>query len=138
MNFPVFCEPGSPTMRPADLGFDLNPEHSLLGLDMSGDDAAGEHSTKTAPVLTEDALRTLGPSVFPQRASYGRVVEQHVEGMLRKPDLPGMYINTNAPFSALVCGVQVRKSILYVTGRLNIIDRVLARAIRRPFFLRGA
>jgi hypothetical protein len=109
MPFPVFHEPTSPKLGPTELKLesDANPEHSLLGPDAEAPAHGGEHATKTAPVFTEDVLRALGPDVFPQRGFYGRVVEQRADGLPLKPIHPGMYINTNAPFSALVCGVQV-------------------------------
>jgi hypothetical protein len=67
-----------------------------------------DHAVVTAPVITGDALNTLGPHSFPQTALYGRVISQHGEGLSRKSADGRIFVNTNAPFSALVCGVQVR------------------------------
>ena len=61
--------------------------------------------------LTEDAFNDAGMEVFPQRACYGRIIEQDVPGFPLRPDGQKLYVNTNAPFSAVVCGVQV--SLLY-------------------------
>lgn len=93
-------------VSPGDLYDD--PEFQLLGqdpLEIQSTDTT--HAFRTAPIVTGDAFRALGASVFPQRAVYGRVVSQQAPGFAVCPDLPITYINTNAPFSALVCGVQV-------------------------------
>ncbi len=88
----------------------FDPEQELLGADGSlenDSDSAANHSLRTAPVFTGDAFNVLGPNILPQRALYGHLISQHV------PNFPGqgksrkVYINTNSPFSALVCGVQV-------------------------------
>jgi hypothetical protein len=94
----------------AVLQLQASEELSLLGDDpASGLDLSDtDHSLRTAPILTGDALRAVGCGVFPQRASYGRIISQHVEGFASATQSPSLYINTNAPFSALVCGVQVR------------------------------
>jgi hypothetical protein len=113
----------------------LNPEHSLLGDGSPGDGFPGDvghHALKTAPIFTEDVLHAVGPAVFPQRAFYGRVVSQHVDGLPGKTGLPGVYVNTNAPFSALVCGVQVSTFVLFVYMVFNDTGRVPAKAILRP------
>ncbi|THG98001.1 hypothetical protein EW026_g4117 [Hermanssonia centrifuga] len=85
----------------------LDPELDLLGNDFEGDDEGGtQHALRTAPVFTGDAFDLLGPGIMPQRALYGRVISQHAPHFPTKPLSPKIYINTNAPFSALVCGVQ--------------------------------
>ncbi|EKM56166.1 uncharacterized protein PHACADRAFT_145298 [Phanerochaete carnosa HHB-10118-sp] len=81
------------------------PEYALLSGDRPKDDATG-HAFRTAPVFTGDALDALGPAVLPQRAVYGRVVSQRADGFPSSPVSPVLYINTNAPFSGLVCGLQ--------------------------------
>ncbi|KAI0736127.1 hypothetical protein C8Q72DRAFT_872639 [Fomitopsis betulina] len=53
-----------------------------------------DHELQTAPVMTRGAYKTAGGrAILPQRGLLGSVVER-------------LYLNTNAPFSALVCGVQ--------------------------------
>lgn len=84
-----------------------DPELDLLGDDIEDDTSAYAHAYKTAPVFTGDALRILGSTVLPQRALYGRVIAQNSPDFPVRPATPKLYINTNAPFSALVCGVQV-------------------------------
>ena len=87
----------------------LDPELDLLGNDVleGGEDSAAKHAFKTAPVFTGDALDLLGSSVLPQRALYGRLVSQNALNLEDNPVSPKLFVNTNAPFSALVCGVQV-------------------------------
>ena len=85
-----------------------DPELELLGGDAPEDESTGSaHAFRTAPIFTGDALDTLGSNVLPQRALYGRVLAQTASGFPAHPYNNKLYINTNAPFSALVCGVQV-------------------------------
>lgn len=67
-----------------------------------------DHSTRTAPVFTEDAYNALGPNVFPEKAVYGRLISQKLDASANVSQFiyPCVYVNTNAPFSAVVCGVQ--------------------------------
>lgn len=97
-----------------DLHYD--PEFDLLGQDpLDIDESSGAaHAFRTAPVITGDAFHALGSDVFPQRALYGRIISQQVPGFAVRPHSPKIYINTNAPFSALVCGVQVYYVPCYV------------------------
>jgi hypothetical protein len=88
---------------------DIDPELTLLGVDSNGDgfDITGEanHAHKTAPIITGDVFDALGSTAFPQRGVYGRILEASTGVQVKSPKL---YINTNAPFSGIVCGVQVR------------------------------
>jgi hypothetical protein len=90
----------------------MTAEDELLALDeVTGNNAqAADHSIRTAPIFTRDALDVVGEGVLPQRALYARVLGQHSPGFPTNLMDPKLYINTNAPFSALVCGVQVRLS----------------------------
>lgn len=88
-------------------------ETDLLGPDPSDEDSVTstsrqDHAVITAPVLTGDALSIVGRDAFPQTALYGRILEQHGDGLPLRASDSRLYVNTNAPFSALVCGVQVR------------------------------
>jgi hypothetical protein len=105
----------------SDANVEFKAEHeslsSLTQADLLGPDPSTDvdtvhiskhdHAIVTAPVLTGDALASLGDDVFPQTALYGRIIAQN------GPDLPScandtrLFINTNSPFRALVCGVQV-------------------------------
>ena len=101
----------------------FDPEVDLLGQDPSLSEegsAAGDHTRKTAPVFTGEALQILGPSVIPQRALYGRLISQHSSNLPEKPTIPKVYINTNAPFSAVICGVQVSSK---ETTSLRVLGR---------------
>ena len=85
-----------------------DPELDLLGDEPLEDESAGSmHAFRTAPIFTGDAFAVLGSSILPQRALYGRVIAQRAPSFPVKLTTPKLYINTNAPFSALVCGVQV-------------------------------
>lgn len=97
----------------------LDEEVDLLGDDdldetrSNNFSGASGHNLRTAPVLTGDALRLLGSHMFPQRATYGRLISQHRNDVPpSKPAAREIFINTNAPFSAVVCGVQVFSSLL--------------------------
>ena len=87
----------------------LDPELDLLGDTQVSDanDSAVHHAVKTAPAFTADAFETLGPRALPQRALYGRLISQHSPEHPEQATSPKLYINTNTPFSALICGVQV-------------------------------
>jgi hypothetical protein len=107
---PVEAVPEPIAAMPVVLPRLLTAEDDLLGLEeATGDDGfAADHSVRTAPIFTRDALDLVGEAVLPQRALYGRVLGQHAPGFPTHLHDPKLYINTNAPFSALVCGVQVR------------------------------
>lgn len=133
----------APTMSPF-----YDPEDALLELpSSSAADEADTHALRTAPIVTSDALFHLGQGVIPQRAVYGRLVAQHAPGFPTqcRADRKGkggagkVYVNTNAPFSALVCGVQVRVSSNKLERRLMhvvVAQRAQARATQRPSSLR--
>lgn len=94
-----------------------NPELSLLHPEDPSSSSssssllgqASDHSLRTAPILSGDAASLLGPDLIPQRAVYGRILRQVIDGDEQgAPVQPQVYINSNAPFSAVVCGLQVR------------------------------
>lgn len=86
-----------------------DPELELLDPSLLDDSTSSmpDHTLRMAPVLTGDALHLLGTGFIPQRALYGCVISQRGDGFQARPTNPKIYINTNTPFSALVCGVQV-------------------------------
>lgn len=97
----------SRSLSPALQGH-TDPEMDLLGDDVSdSDDPARNHTFKTAPVFTGDAFDAMGPERFPQKALYGRLLRQDGGDQGSGVICPKLYINTNTPFSALICGVQV-------------------------------
>ncbi|KZT65188.1 hypothetical protein DAEQUDRAFT_677220 [Daedalea quercina L-15889] len=66
-----------------------------------------DHELQTAPVFTREAyVQAGGPECFPQRGLIGSIVK--VTGPCHNDvaEDKRIYLNTNAPFSALVCGVQ--------------------------------
>lgn len=84
-----------------------DPEEDLLGDDPLHTTSTTRRALTTAPVFTADALAALGEDTVPQRAVYGRVLAQKASGFPLHPQSPKLYVNTNTPFSAVVCGVQV-------------------------------
>ncbi|PIL36894.1 hypothetical protein GSI_00584 [Ganoderma sinense ZZ0214-1] len=82
-------------------------ELTLLSDDYTLEDIIEEHEIKTAPLFTREALLNSGASS--ERSQYGvlgRVLAVHQPPGSHKMEDPRLYVNTNAPFSALVCGVQ--------------------------------
>ncbi|KAH6915303.1 hypothetical protein BKA70DRAFT_1511736 [Coprinopsis sp. MPI-PUGE-AT-0042] len=86
-------------------------------LDDSDDDEADQdavvriakHDLVTAPILTKDALNLLTSKVDDLSTQYGvlgKVIAIHDNDRTTVPGDPRLYINTNAPFSAIICGVQ--------------------------------
>ncbi|EIN04825.1 hypothetical protein PUNSTDRAFT_138025 [Punctularia strigosozonata HHB-11173 SS5] len=61
---------------------------------------------QAAPVFTGEALALAGEATFPQHALYGLVLEQEATGFASTVQSSEVFVNSNAPFSALVCGVQ--------------------------------
>ncbi|EMD40605.1 hypothetical protein CERSUDRAFT_91340 [Gelatoporia subvermispora B] len=63
-----------------------------------------EHDVKTAPIMTRPAY--LQGGLASQYGVLGSVISVRDETHSYTPTDPRLYINTNAPFSAIVCGVQ--------------------------------
>ncbi|KZT12867.1 uncharacterized protein LAESUDRAFT_766894 [Laetiporus sulphureus 93-53] len=85
-------------------------EHELLQhLSLDAPDSR-DHELKTAPIFTRDAyVATKAQQVFSQRGLLGSVMEIYDKNGANHADTchdNRLYLNTNAPFSALVCGVQ--------------------------------
>lgn len=92
----------------------LHPEDPTSSSSSSLLGQASDHSLRTAPILSGDAASLLGPDLVPQRAVYGRILGQVIDGDEQgAPVQPQVYINSNAPFSAVVCGLQVRVFVLF-------------------------
>ncbi|KAH9951839.1 hypothetical protein B0H21DRAFT_818261 [Amylocystis lapponica] len=65
------------------------------------------HELKNAPILTRDAYVAAAVSARPsQYGVLGSLLSIHNKVTRDVPNDPRLYINTNTPFSALVCGVQ--------------------------------
>ncbi|KAG6903380.1 hypothetical protein C0995_013133 [Termitomyces sp. Mi166 len=65
------------------------------------------HDLSTAPLITKEAYD--GGGYLRSSSQYGvlgRVLSTHQKSLCERPEDPRLYLNTNAPFSALVCGVQ--------------------------------
>ncbi|KAE9410324.1 hypothetical protein BT96DRAFT_871161 [Gymnopus androsaceus JB14] len=63
------------------------------------------HELKDAPIMTREAFLRCG-SAAAQYGVLGRAVSCHFKKDVQTFEDPRLYLNTNAPFSALVCGVQ--------------------------------
>ncbi|EIN14673.1 hypothetical protein PUNSTDRAFT_130298 [Punctularia strigosozonata HHB-11173 SS5] len=93
----------------------LDPEYLLLESSTStllAEDASADNSMRMAPIFTGDALAVAGERVFPQRALYGRIVAQEADGLPKTVISPKLYINSNAPFSAVGSGISHTTSVL--------------------------
>ncbi|KAI0332440.1 hypothetical protein GY45DRAFT_1352709 [Cubamyces sp. BRFM 1775] len=82
-------------------------ELRFLNLDVALEDAKDEHEVITAPLLTRGAY--VGAGMHIKRSQYGvlgsvMAIREKTRGYVPKD--PRLYVNTNAPFSAIVCGVQ--------------------------------
>ncbi|KAI0751495.1 hypothetical protein C8Q80DRAFT_1157643 [Daedaleopsis nitida] len=82
-------------------------ELSLLNSDSPLEDVTGAHEVVTAPVLTRAAYASA--NLDQKKSQYGvlgSVMAIREKGNQYTPADPRLYLNTNAPFSAIVCGVQ--------------------------------
>ncbi|KAI0637943.1 hypothetical protein C8Q77DRAFT_1070335 [Trametes polyzona] len=82
-------------------------EFSFLNLDSSLENVSNEHEVVTAPLLTRGAFVAAGMhDKRPQYGVLGSVTAICEQQTGYRPQDPRLYLNTNAPFSAVVCGVQ--------------------------------
>ncbi|KAF8558824.1 hypothetical protein OG21DRAFT_1474654 [Imleria badia] len=66
-----------------------------------------DHELRTAPIVTRDAYVAAGyRDNMTQYGVLGRALHIFNKSQAYSPTDPRLYINTNAPFSAVVCGVQ--------------------------------
>ncbi|KAF8138654.1 hypothetical protein EV363DRAFT_538664 [Boletus edulis] len=66
-----------------------------------------DHELRTAPIVTRDAYVAAGyRDNMTQYGVLGRALQIFNKSQAYSPTDPRLYINTNAPFSAIVCGVQ--------------------------------
>lgn len=88
--------------------FDASEEFSLLDQDCITPQASMEtHDLSTAPLITKEAYDIGGYArAASQYGVMGRVISTHSKFSFDMPADPRLYLNTNAPFSAIVCGVQ--------------------------------
>ncbi|KAF6762364.1 hypothetical protein DFP72DRAFT_878655 [Ephemerocybe angulata] len=66
------------------------------------------HDLKTAPIFTREALALLSSKskISAQYGVLGKTIGIYDTDKVYAPADPRLYINTNAPFSAIICGVQ--------------------------------
>ncbi|KAF8632491.1 hypothetical protein AX15_001860 [Amanita polypyramis BW_CC] len=66
-----------------------------------------DHEYSTAPILTRGAYVALGgQETIKQYGVFGKILEMGSAESEKVPEDPRLYLNTNAPFSAVVCGLQ--------------------------------
>ena len=90
-------------------GADSDPELALLSGDAADDDeftSEADHALRTAPIFTGDAYEHVNSSIFPQRGLYGRLLESSTGAEFHSSKV---FVNLDAPFSGIICGVQVRR-----------------------------
>lgn len=87
------------------MSFNLR-QHEHVLLSHGSTEEAERHELATSPLVTFDAYRRAA-SVFPQLAVFGSILEQNANGFDSTPSDCRLYMNTNTPLSAVVCGVQV-------------------------------
>jgi len=101
-------------LTPGQLRGCITHESQLISLvdDISGDDLQNTHEQKNAPLLTRGAYRIEKiRQAVSQYGVFGTIVESRLSLGLSHmtasdEDSRRLYLNTNTPFSALVCGVQ--------------------------------
>ncbi|RPD66711.1 hypothetical protein L226DRAFT_498247 [Lentinus tigrinus ALCF2SS1-7] len=82
-------------------------ELSLLNINAPLEEATEEHEVVTAPLLTRDAYVSAGMAEKCQQYGVlGSVVAIKDKAGRYAPEDPRLYVNTNAPFSTIICGVQ--------------------------------
>ena len=90
---------------------ELDDELELLSaMRIMEKDGSPQHELKTAPLFTRDAF-SAAPYLFPHRGFIASVLRQNRTGLARLPNDSRLYVNTQTPFSAVVCGVQVRDTL---------------------------
>ncbi|KAH9173436.1 hypothetical protein EDB89DRAFT_730085 [Lactarius sanguifluus] len=89
----------------------LTEESQLTSVagNVDGNDLDNDHEFKTAPLLTRGAYRTKKMrQAIGQYGVFGNITESRLPQAMSMQDdeFSRLYLNTNTPFSALVCGVQ--------------------------------
>ncbi|KAF9534163.1 hypothetical protein CPB83DRAFT_843792 [Crepidotus variabilis] len=75
--------------------------------DENPEDLISKHDLVTAPIMTREAyLRVKSDRRAAQYGVLGRVLGVHHKAHVESLDDQRLYLNTNSPFSAIVCGVQ--------------------------------
>ncbi|KAG8991919.1 hypothetical protein FRB93_002539 [Tulasnella sp. JGI-2019a] len=77
-------------------------EFDLLDVRMSNE---LPHEVITAPLMTRDAYQLVATGI-PQYGVIGSIISVHAHNAVEHHSDPRLYLNTNTPFSAIVCGVQ--------------------------------
>ena len=86
---------------------DDDPQVTFLNIGTPVGNQITDGPMMTAPIITGDVYDALDAETVPQVAVLGRVISQHSAGFPRKTQGPKLLVNTNSPFSAVICGLQV-------------------------------
>ncbi|PPQ99049.1 hypothetical protein CVT24_003609 [Panaeolus cyanescens] len=105
--------PSGTTLLKPDPDEETSLEWQLLD-DNTSDDSGDEdrepmsqHDVATAPLFTREAFQlTKGGRRVAQYGVLGKAISAHHQDVVETFEDPRLYINTNAPFSAIICGVQ--------------------------------
>ncbi|KAK7470795.1 hypothetical protein VKT23_002213 [Stygiomarasmius scandens] len=81
-------------------------EWDLLDVPSSFDVDFEKHDYTDAPLMTREAYMRSSQTHRSQYGLMGKVISCHSKHSVEHFDDPRLYLNTNAPFSAVVCGVQ--------------------------------
>ncbi|KAI9454617.1 hypothetical protein F5148DRAFT_1229087 [Russula earlei] len=99
-------------LRSHQLSGEITHEDELMSLADVVDDVQNTHELLTAPLLTRGAYRIKNvQQAVAQYGAFGTIVESRLsvaKSNIITPDEDStrLYLNTNAPFSAVICGVQ--------------------------------
>ncbi|KAB5592355.1 hypothetical protein CTheo_4179 [Ceratobasidium theobromae] len=86
---------------------DLDAEFSLLDIgDSNQPSGSDDHELKTAPLVTREALDLGVNDHVKQYGLLGQVAAVYSKARIERFRDPRIYVNTNAPMSTIVCGVQ--------------------------------
>ncbi|KAG2751063.1 hypothetical protein P692DRAFT_20831735 [Suillus brevipes Sb2] len=79
----------------------------LQGLTVDASDLSKDHEIQTAPLITREAYIAAGYKKHStQYGVMGQALSIHLKSSTYVPVDPRLYVNTNTPFTAVVCGVQ--------------------------------
>ncbi|KDQ18207.1 hypothetical protein BOTBODRAFT_52993 [Botryobasidium botryosum FD-172 SS1] len=124
-----------PAGNPSDVELDL------LRMKLSSESSGKSHENVTAPLFTRGVLDNGDAQELRQYAVYGEMMSVHSQDFIHKPvDNPSrLYVNMNAPFSAVVCGVQgsgkshtvnvMLENALILERRIGVVEKSLSALV---------
>ena len=79
----------------------------MTSLRVPSEEKPFQHELKASPLFTRDAFH-IARDLFPKRGFLASILRQSRQGVPDTPKDARLYVNTQAPFSAVICGAQVR------------------------------